>query len=515
MPHAVEVLSVVIQHLSLGASDAEAMGVAHLGRTCRVLHAAAEPMLQRRAAHEALVTAMERLDPEGVRAAIATCPTIATAPWNGTPLIVCALMTWGKARNAMLDAMDEEDEEEKEEKEEAGSQERVAIVADLLAAGADPHARHQPDGTTALHHAVSFPPVARQLLEAGADPQAADGTGATPLHAVMWARLRGKAMVALVQDLLAAGASVRAVRTLLHRDEDGHTGWTPLHTAAHAVSYVYIDGDYDTEIVADVLRVLIDAGADARAATSRGLTALHCLMANERGATLSAAECLLDAGAVVDARDGDGNTPLHALCSNFGMTQASGSEDIMEVLLERGADMDARDAAGRTPLHRTFPLVYDDDDEGRINFMWCLLENGADVTARDNAGRTPLHAAAVIGMRVFVEGLLEWDADVNARDAAGRTPLHYAAGPYVGPGEDVPQPQKVYSWDPVKDRLKAVEDLVEYGADLDALDESGRTPLVVCAARVANDPIAAFLIARDASVASENPLVRALKHRLR
>jgi len=87
---------------------------------------------------------------------------------------------------------------------------------------------------------------------------------------------------------------------------------------------------------------------------------------------------LIEAGADVDAKDALGLTPLHyASCAS-----------VAALLLDAGADVDAAGATGLTPLHLAL-----DRPLARL-----LIARGADKNKRDACGNTPLHLAAVNGL---------------------------------------------------------------------------------------------------------------------
>ena len=163
---------------------------------------------------------------------------------------------------------------------------------------------------------------------------------------------------------------------------------------------------------AEVVRLLLGAGADAGARNDAGASALEraasagrrdaveVLLAVSRGerpgdvlTDLDArlleacrrsepAEVagLLSRGASASARSqGSGWTPLITAC-------ASGSAETARVLLDAGADACEAAADGRTPLHFSAQL-------GDLELIRLLLERGADPGLRDHYGETPLDAA--------------------------------------------------------------------------------------------------------------------------
>jgi len=96
---------------------------------------------------------------------------------------------------------------------------------------------------------------------------------------------------------------------------------------------------------------------------------------------------------------------------------------------------------------------------GRADAVDALLAAGADVRARstNSHANTPLHAAAANGGDVrIITALLAHGADANALEPAGYTPLHLVAE---------------------RGDLALVELLLAHGADAGARTREGRTPL--------------------------------------
>jgi cytohesin len=134
----------------------------------------------------------------------------------------------------------------------------------------------------------------------------------------------------------------------------------------------------------------------------------------------------------------------------FGAVLAGDLETVRS-LLDAGAGVDARDHRNETPLHWAAL-----GGHGRIVDL--LLARGASVDVQaDKTLWTPLHSLACAKDRAGIAlSLVEAGADPDARDKWGRTPLH---------------------WFAVSGHCETVEVLIDAGADPDAQDLHGFTPL--------------------------------------
>ena len=324
----------------------------------------------------------------------------------------------------------------------------VQDVTACLEAGADVNAyKSGYSAGTPLHRAVrkNDLPMIEVLLDAGADVDARDGGGGTPLHVA--ANYSDKLAVSKV--LLAAGADVNA------RDSNWNT---PLHELAR---FNHPLGDQSVELA----RILIDAGANVETRQRHGNTPLHYAARREE---IPIVEVLLEAGADVHARNDDGETPLIKAVGEMSDNRT----DVVEMLLAAGADAKTRTEDGRTLLHYVrndgIPEVYN-----------VLLDAGADLEARDNEGKTPLHRAARFGGlgRAKLEWLLAAGADLEARDNEGNTPLHAVFESKV---RTVPK-ELPKGLQPESVEMEFVKVLIKAGANLEARNNEANTPLHLAA----------------------------------
>lgn len=192
----------------------------------------------------------------------------------------------------------------------------------------------------------------KQLLAAGADPNATDPQGGTALQ---YAASSGN--IAVVQRLLNAGANVRA---------KDHRGSTALHAAA-----------VDREI--SLAELLLAAGADVNARTNNNVTPLMASI----GSPYSDAKMslmLIRSGADINITDSDGESALW-------LAATAGPDQVFEELLKRGANPNIRAKAlgfpGYTPLHMA---AY----SGSTKKVELLLQYGGDPAIRNDEGQTPL-----------------------------------------------------------------------------------------------------------------------------
>ena len=135
----------------------------------------------------------------------------------------------------------------------------------------------------------------------------------------------------------------------------------------------------------------------------------------------------------------------------FTDAACDGDVDEMRALLAQGADVNF--GSGNALEHA---VLY-----GHTAAVQFLLDNGADVNQRDGEEETVLHTAAFETNNEIVGLLLAAGADVDATDEAGDTPLYFLT----------------MTESSRRNRERCAELLLSHGARIDAADLISWTPL--------------------------------------
>lgn len=325
-------------------------------------------------------------------------------------------------------------------------------------------------GETALHVAVRHQHVGavKLLLERGADPNAQNGDGQTPLHFV------ANQGIELAELLLDAGSDTKVidifgysplhyaagngdmelVRLLIERGSPLHT-WAEDHSAypgtpavqalrwelgrVEIAEYILFDAgkgdmteeklDYLLEAAVsrgelELMRKFVEAGADPNATIKRftrfrfgngffdSNTLTPAVTAILSG-SVESLEKLVELGASLSDANRINSITLLVLAVS------KNNPDIVAFLLDYGLDPDYANGQGGTALHTAARL--NTADSARV-----LIERGADINVRNNYGVTPLYIAVESLSPNVLKLLLDHGADPTIADATGASPAAIA-----------------------------------------------------------------------------------------
>lgn len=418
----------------------------------------------------------------------------------------------------------------------AVEQDDQEIAQLLVRAGADVRATNR-YGVTPLYAAClnGSRSMIELLLEGGADPNTAVAGETALMTAARTGNLDAlNALVARGADVNAKEPSQRqtalmwaaaenhakAVELLVQRGADlkarSANGFTALLYAVRTGS-------------SDAVRTLLAAGADVNDAVERQgppvapkgaangghqgnailmhrVSALHIAIANLQYET---ATLLLEKGADPNS-DAPGWAPLHQLMwarrpdigEAWALPSRTGAMDgpqFAKALLARGANVNARQkrelCVGGLENAGKQRLLIPQDEPVRAFYLPCNRDlNGAGINL-NRTGATPFLLAAQHADVEMMRLLLEHGADPTLTTTERQTPLMVASGVGIfglgaSPGTN-------------EEAFEAVKLLVEFGADVGAVDDHGDTALHGAALRGANE-IVQLLVGKGAPLGARN-----------
>ena len=360
------------------------------------------------------------------------------------------------------------------------------LVSSLLEAGADGGAGWRGcDGRTLLCAAAEGgnPEAVSTLLEAGGSRELDAASGPQRRTALHRAIAGGHTDAARV--LMLAGANVRLVdrrhRSALHYAiEGGHLQLAENVIIGGAHLSEDVDGETPLHLAAAhddgaFVGTLLRRGASVDVPNDEGNCPLHVAIKHGH---VAVAEALLRAGADPEESDEDDFRPLYIARSSLAMTK---------LLLKHGADVNAADDHGYTVLHR---LAGNDAVPGVVE---ALVEAGGDLQAKSGPvsftawgefnGLSPLHCTAMNCDMKIMDALLRHGADVNAGDGDGLTPLHAVCE--ISAHDDS---ENDHLW-----TLDAADALLRWGADETLTDNDGRTPFDIVGRGMETRPLRRLL----------------------
>ncbi|MBN8828869.1 MAG: ankyrin repeat domain-containing protein [Sphingobacteriia bacterium] len=192
--------------------------------------------------------------------------------------------------------------------------------------------------------------IAKLLLEAGADTESRTHEGCTALSIAIQ-----RGYDDLIKLLISFNANIEKVN---------EEGLTPLLQAANQFNAAY------------TIEILLEAGANIEATDNNKMTPLHIAVCKGYIETI---EILIKYNAKLDVLDIDNDTPLHiSVMKNY--------LDISKLLLNKCNLVISKNKKGKTPLHIAA-------SKGSNVIIKLLLENGADLNLIDNDNKNALDYA--------------------------------------------------------------------------------------------------------------------------
>ncbi|KAJ3333477.1 Ankyrin repeat and SOCS box protein 3 [Blyttiomyces sp. JEL0837] len=231
--------------------------------------------------------------------------------------------------------------------------------------------------------------------------------------------------------LSAQGNHLRLTQTLLSLGADPEcSGWEENGGVSLDPSPLFLAASNGA---CDVLRLLLVYGVKTDQLNVKGQTPLMraALKGKAEAVKLLVSKGVVGVNVRVDPLEVNKVEPLNQRAA-IHLAAMHQHVDTVRVLIEVGASVDIRDSEERTPLHCCVLESGGGNGDGSADdvavkcvdvLVW---EGGADVEALDRNERTPLHHAVLMGLPKCCEVLVRAGADVDAEDYMGETPIGLA-----------------------------------------------------------------------------------------
>ena len=314
------------------------------------------------------------------------------------------------------------------------------------------------------------------MLDAGADPNIMNNKlGQTTLHGLAWCTEGGESLSLMLK---------RGADPNLRGSAGQSDGRTALQMACRVGNLISIS-------------LLLQNGADSTIQDDKKNTLLH--LAAKRGslqimkllAQISSFDILL-------SRNTTGETPFHIAAS-------TGNLEVVQFFYDQGADINDSTPAGWTPLLYSLGSHFIWETQTVTSY---LLDHGADARAQCAGGWTALHILIQFAVNKHAPVLKEFDvdfrllvergADINAKATSGDMKSRFTLNPYQEGYLDLLRftaPESLVSdetplhWAAGYGSSHHVRLLLSLGADIEARDSTGATPLIRAIKDIKDDAV--------------------------
>jgi len=270
--------------------------------------------------------------------------------------------------------------------------------------------------------------LTRMLIEAGADIEAADANGITPLinailnHSIVNVNRGGRSdHLKIAQYLIEAGANVNV------QDWYGQTPlWAAIDIRNLEFTVTETSNRVDREAAYALIESLLAAGADP----------------NPRIKEFPPERRFIAGTGFNGWVDMTGQTP-------FLRAAISGDLRVLRLLLDHGADPNITTTGGTSPLmvaagvSWAFSETFDEGPDALLETVKLTHALGNDINAVNSVGLRAIHGAANRGSNDIISYLVENGALLDVADNEGRTPIDWAEGELTGARAPTRKPETI------------------------------------------------------------------------